>query len=162
MPCPRPINRQLLRSAGVAWTNRGNQASGTDRLRPSLSLTVSVSSVTTTVSAVGTAISTAEVFIPRLSKVVLMLGHEFMDATDFWTRKATAFLQSDRIKPKLCDLVLPFDVHMWRFIPITGIKEESIRTNSQNCRHEDMLITKRILARQLPRAEASCYILSNG
>ena len=72
MPCPRPINHQLLRSAAVAWTSLGNQASGTDRLRPSLSFTVSVSSVTATVSAAGTAISIAGVLIPRLPQTVLI------------------------------------------------------------------------------------------
>jgi hypothetical protein len=85
IPHPRPINRQFLRSAGVAWTNRGNQASGTDRLRPSLSSTVSVSSVTVTVSATGTEISTAEVFIPRLPQAALMVDQKFMKATDFLT-----------------------------------------------------------------------------
>lgn len=85
MPCPRPINRQFLRSAGVAWTNRGNQASGTDRLRPSLSSTVSVSSVTVIDSAIGAEISTAEIVIPRLPKTILMIGHESMHAADFRT-----------------------------------------------------------------------------
>ena len=92
MPCPRPINRQFRRSAAVAWTSLGNQASGTDRLRPSLSSTVSVSSVTTTVSAAGTAISIAEVLIPRLPQTGLMCDHKFMNATDFLARKPSALL----------------------------------------------------------------------
>ena len=71
MPCPRPINRQLLRSAAVTWASLGNQASGTDRLRPSLSSTVSVSAVTATVSAAGTVISIAEVLTPGLPQTVL-------------------------------------------------------------------------------------------
>jgi len=36
-------------------------------------------------SATGTEISTAEVFIPRLPKAVLMHGYEFLNAADFWT-----------------------------------------------------------------------------
>lgn len=78
-------DRQLLRSADVAWTNRGNQASGTDKLLPSLNSMVSVSSVTVTDSATGTEISIVEVFIPRFPKTILMLGQVFINTVNFRT-----------------------------------------------------------------------------
>jgi hypothetical protein len=112
-----------------------------------------VSFVTVTVSAAGTAISTAEVVIPRLPKGILMLGHEFMEATDFLTRKTAALLQPDRVKPKLRNLVLSFDVRMGRFLSIAGVKEEPVGTDPQNCRHEQALVTRRILACRLSQAE---------
>lgn len=104
IPCPRPINCQLFRSAAVAWNSLGNQASGTERLRPSLSSTVSVSSVTVTVSAAGTEISTAEVFFPRLPQTVLMCAHGFLNPIQLRTGKTAALLQTDWIKPKLRNL----------------------------------------------------------
>jgi hypothetical protein len=140
MPCPRPINRQLFRSAAVAWSSLGNQASGTERLRPSLSSTVSVSSVTVTVSAAGTEISTAEVFIPRLSQTVLIRAQEFLNPIQLRTGKTAALLQTDRIKPKLRNLFLSFDMHMKRFIPTTRVKKEPVGTYPQNCRHGPDLI----------------------
>lgn len=78
-----------------------------------------------------------------------MLSHEFMNATDFLTRNPTAFLQPDRIKPKLRHLVFTFDMNVGGLIPITRIEEEPIGTGPQNCRHECMLITRRILACRL-------------
>lgn len=53
MPLPFPIRRQRLRSAGDACCNRGNQANGTEMLRPSLRSMESVSSVTVTLWAKG-------------------------------------------------------------------------------------------------------------
>ena len=64
------MNRQVRRSVAVACTRRGNQARGTERLRPSVSSTVNVSLVTMTDSAVGVATSIAKVFMPGLSKVI--------------------------------------------------------------------------------------------
>ena len=42
---------------------------------------------------------------------------------------------TDGIKPKLRHFVLSLDMHMWWFIPITGIEEKSIKAYRQNCRH---------------------------
>ncbi len=70
-----------------------------------------------------------------------MIAHERMDAPNFWTGHAATLLQSDRIKPKLGHLILSFDMHMGRFIPITDTKEEAIRTDPQYRRHEPALMT---------------------
>ena len=129
MPCPRPINRQFLRSAGVACTSRGNQVSGTERLRPSLSSTVKVSSVTITISAAGIEISTAEVCIPCLSKGVLIRDHKVLKTTDLCTRESSALLQPNRIEPKFRQVVFSFNMNVGRFIPISRIEEESIGTS---------------------------------
>jgi hypothetical protein len=39
-------------------------------------------------------------------------------------------LQADRIKPELCDFIFPFNMDMWRLIPITREKEEALRPDS--------------------------------
>ena len=71
------MNRQALRSVAVACTNRGNQARGTERLRPSLSSTANVSFVTVTDFAVGMATSIAKVFMPGLSKAISVKMDDF-------------------------------------------------------------------------------------
>jgi hypothetical protein len=113
-----------------------------------------------TVSAAGTAISTAEVFIPRLPQIVLMRAQEFLNPIQLRTGKTAALLQTDRIKPKLRNLFLSFDMHMKRFIPITRVKKEPVWTYPQNCRHgPDIVEIGLFLARQLYQAEASCIYL---
>jgi len=63
MPIPEPVNVQLSRSVLVAYSSRGYQEMGTDRLRPSFNSTSSVESVTATLVAVGGAKTVVEVFI---------------------------------------------------------------------------------------------------
>src|SRR5882672_10747349 len=72
IPCPLPINRQLLRSFCAACSNLGYQDKGTEIVRPSLRSTDRVSSVMVTFSASGTSISTAEVRIPSLQQLFLL------------------------------------------------------------------------------------------
>ena len=64
-----------------------------------------------------------------------MIFHKFFDPVDFNTRKTTATLQSDRIKPEFRGILVSFDVYMGRFIAITRIKEETEWTNMKNGGH---------------------------
>jgi len=62
IPLPWPINLQRLRSSRVAASRRGNQARGTDTVRPSSSVTVSASSEHETSTANASELSTASVY----------------------------------------------------------------------------------------------------
>jgi hypothetical protein len=116
------MNRQALRSIAVACTNRGNQVKGTERLRPSLSSTVNVSFLTVTDSAVGTATLIAKVFMPGLSKAILVKVDDFLDSIQFRPRKTAAFLEPDWIKPKLRNIVLTLNMYMRWLIALNGYK----------------------------------------
>ncbi len=131
IPLPRPMNRQLFRSSCIAYTRRGNQSSGTERLRPSLKSTVNVSSVTVTDSAVGVVASMVKVFIPSLSKVFLVKLNQPTNPIQFGSRESSTFLQPDRLKPKLSHFILALDMHMKPLVAITCIEEKSIRACSQ-------------------------------
>ena len=48
---------------------------------------------------------------------------------NFVTSMPTATLQENGFQPEFCQLVLTFDVNVWRFIPITRKEKESISTN---------------------------------
>jgi len=73
MPCPLPINRQLAHSGCVACNSRGNQPSGADIVRPSLSSALNASSFTITRSIVGLKFSTPEVAMPCLDQFLLVV-----------------------------------------------------------------------------------------
>lgn len=64
-----------------------------------------------------------------------MRAHELLDSTYFRPGESTTPLQTDRIKPKLRNFGLTFDVNMWRFIAVTCVEEEPVGPNPQYCRH---------------------------
>ncbi len=66
-------------------------------LRPSLSSTQSVSSDTLTFSAKGTSISMAEVLIPGLHKLNLVITHKFLNPRNLDTGKSTTAMKPNRI-----------------------------------------------------------------
>ncbi len=140
MPWPFPISRQLSRSSGVTWTSRGNQTNGTEMVRPSLRSTLKVSSVTVTFSAVGTAISTAEILIPRLQECSVMIVYKLVHSTNLSAGKSSTPVQSDRLKPELGQFLFTFDMHMRRFIAIPCIEEKTVRPDSQSCWHYSTFI----------------------
>lgn len=65
-----------------------------------------------------------------------MFGRNVLDSPEFLAREASASLETDWIEPKLRFVIITFDMHVWRFITITGIEEESVWTNSQNGGHQ--------------------------
>jgi len=64
-----------------------------------------------------------------------MFIDDFVNLADFYPIESSTALQSDRIKPKLGDILIALHANVPGFIAIAGIKEESIRSNSYNCQH---------------------------
>jgi hypothetical protein len=104
-------------------------------VRPSLRSTDSVSSVSPTFCARGLSISTAEVFIPALDQPSFIFLDEPPDPAELIPAESAAARKADRGEPKLRNVAIPFDVRVGRLIPIAGVKEESVRTETQNCWH---------------------------
>lgn len=135
IPCPRPINLQRPRSSLEACNSRGNQASGAEIVRPSLSSTLNVSSVILTFSAAGIAISCAKIFIPSPQQHYAVPVQHLLNSTDLAAGKSTAPLQPDRIEPELRNFILALNMNMRCFIPIACVEEDTVRTNPEYCRH---------------------------
>ena len=102
---------------------------------PSFNSTLSVRSDTSTPIALGTFISTVEVFIPRFYDFRLVFFNHFLNTRKFRPTKSAAFLQPDRIKPKFCNVVVTLDMHVHGFVAIPGVKEKPIWPVPQYCRH---------------------------
>src|SRR5437764_14066426 len=64
-----------------------------------------------------------------------MFGHQLLDVSYLGASEVTASGQAQRVKPKLCDLILAFDVHVMRLASVTRIEEKPIWTFFQNGRH---------------------------
>jgi hypothetical protein len=94
------MSRQLFRSFGLACNSLGNHANGTERVRPSLSSTVRVSSVMVRFSIFGKDNSTAEVGIPGLQEFNALVLDYSLNTPYFVSTKADTVLQSDRINPE--------------------------------------------------------------
>ncbi len=104
---------------------------GAEIVRPSSSSTVRLSSVTSTWRAVADRISIAKVVIPLSQQVLQVFLYEFVQPSDLSSAKPATAAKSDRIKPEFRDLVMAFNVNVWRFISITRVEEESVRFNPQ-------------------------------
>jgi hypothetical protein len=83
-------------------------------VRPSLKSTVSVSSVTTTFVAAGTAISISEEVIPSLQERFAMVGGNLLDTPDFSAPKSAAVRKAEWIQPDLRHAVLRLYVYVRR------------------------------------------------
>ena len=73
--------------------------------------------------ALGTLISTVEVFIPRLDDDCSVFFNHFRNARKFRLAKSAASLQPDRIKPKFRNVVVTLDVHVHGFVAVRRVKE---------------------------------------
>jgi len=69
-----------------------------------------------------------------------MFTYKLVDSTNLPARKPSTPVQSDRVKPELCQLVLTLDMDMRGFIVISRIEEETIWPDSQNCWHYSTFI----------------------
>jgi len=69
-----------------------------------------------------------------------MFTYKFVDSTNLPARKPSTPVQSDRVKPELCQLVLTLDMDMRGFITIPRIEEETIRPDPQNRWHYSTFI----------------------
>ena len=65
--------------------------------------------------------------------------YQLFQSLQFVRTKSAALGEPDGIEPKLCLVLLALNMNVWRFIAITSIKEESIRTAAQHARHQSML-----------------------
>src|ERR1043166_7061057 len=110
MHCPRPINRQRLRSLVVPCRSRGYHVSGAITLRPSARSTASASFVTVTRTARLKGDSLAKELIPRPHKTLTVVFHQALDLVELAAVKATAALQAYRIHPELRRVVVALDV----------------------------------------------------
>src|SRR3954468_4160377 len=138
MPSPAPIKRQLVRSLGVPCKRRGYQARGAEIVRPSARSTVNASSVTAISSALTVPISRLEIFIPTSQQKLLVFFDQSLDPHDLTTAEALTVLESNRLQPELCDLVLAFHMDVRRLVPISCIEEKPVRSRTKNGRHRGL------------------------
>src|SRR5260370_30342296 len=108
--------------------SRGYHAKGTVIERPSLRSTIKLSSVTTSLCAL---VSATKVLIPTPQQIFSTLLDELLNAIDFAAAKSATSVQSHRIEPELSNIILPLNMHMFRFVAIASVKVEPIRSNSQ-------------------------------
>jgi hypothetical protein len=64
-----------------------------------------------------------------------MFVNNALYTTNFLSRKSTTALQPDGFQPEFGNLVLSLNMHMRRFISITGIEKDAIWTRSKYSWH---------------------------
>jgi hypothetical protein len=77
----------------------------------------------------------AEMGIPGLYESFAILDQERPQTVDFWRPKAMGLRKTDRLQPKLRDVVAVFDIDVRRFGSVEAIKEESEARYPQYSRH---------------------------
>src|SRR5882672_8289280 len=110
MPYPLAIRRQLRRAFGEASRRRGNHSRGTDRIRPSSSVTTRESSVNATVVAIGSLLT--KVAMPLLEEVFGMLARELPDSARFRTCEAPSIDQLYGREPQFRAAIAFLHVHV--------------------------------------------------
>ena len=137
MPLPPPIRRQLSRSPAVPCRSRGYQEIGTVSVRPSARSTTIASRVTRTLSARGGATSLGKVCIPSPYYRRSIGKHKSVYPLKLDPTEAFALLKVNGLEPELGNSIVTLDMHMPRLGPISGVKEQPIRSRAQNGRHEE-------------------------
>ena len=135
MPSPPAMSRQLSRSSGVAWVNRGYQSSGTEIVRPSESSAVSVSPEIVTVSASGTLTSSVETLIPRLNEQRVVLHDGPRDPPHLGTASALRCVGASPAGARTWRSAVAPHLDMRRFLPIARVEEEAVGPLPQYRRH---------------------------
>jgi hypothetical protein len=137
IPTPFPISRHFARCAGVALSNRGNQAKGADTRRPSASVTTSSLDVqiTSTASASGLL---AKVLIPSEDKLLTVLRNERVKLAPLRSSKTARFCQGHRFQPKLRVAFRLFNVDVTWLSSFSAEKKEPKAANPQNLWHGGM------------------------
>src|SRR5262249_7288153 len=97
-------------------------------------MTVSRSSVTVTSTAVASTLM-AEMRIPGLYESFAILDQERPQTVDFRRPEAMGLRKTDRLQPKLRDVVAVFDIYVRRLGSVEAIKEEPKARYSQYSRH---------------------------
>jgi hypothetical protein len=70
-----------------------------------------------------------EVLIPFLQQELALLFYEPSHLINLIPAEPAAKLKSNGIDPTLGFAVFSLNVNMWRLVPVTGVKEEPVRTN---------------------------------
>jgi hypothetical protein len=76
-----------------------------------------------------------EMGIPRLGESWAILDQERSQTVDFVRAKAMRLRKTDRLKPKLSDVLAVFNIDVRRFGSLKAIKEEPEVGDSQHGRH---------------------------
>jgi len=62
--------------------------------------------------------------------VFAILNHKLLDLIQFLPAESPTPLKHHRVQPKLGSAIIPLNVNMWWFIPITRVEEKPIRTDA--------------------------------
>ena len=135
IPTPRPIRRQFCNWAGVECASLGYHSSGAVIVRPSVNVTNSVPSFTSTAAALALSIAFVKVSMPPRYEELPVFGYKALNPSEFRTLEPAVMREPDGIKPELCCHIVAFNVYMHRFYPIIRIDEEPVRSDFQNFRH---------------------------
>src|SRR5579862_5338437 len=127
MPTPSPINCQCLRSFVLPFIRRGNHATGTAIVRPSVKSTERVSSVTCTDWAWAVRISSIEILLPTCHESFVVGFENPNNPPDFLTAESSVALEPRRRQPELCYVCIPLNVNVRWLLAIGGEKEKPER-----------------------------------
>ena len=133
MPMPCPMSRHSASCAAVASRSFGNHSSGMDTVRPSSRRTVNWPPTASTETARGS--SGAEVLMPLLQELRLVLLHENSSASDFLLPHPVRRHQFHRLQPEFCVPVLVFHVDVRRLHPLVAEEEKAKPLNDKQRRH---------------------------
>src|SRR5262245_26836646 len=132
-PMPPPPISQRERCSAVAANRRGNHASGTPMIRPSIKCTFIKSSVNSTDFAsadVGRKeralffVPLAKVLMPGLQQFNLMLANKPFNFVQITAVKTVISHQAHRIEPKLGLQFGSFYMDVWRLVSLVAEKEK--------------------------------------
>src|SRR5438105_14943082 len=112
MPIPPPISSHLTLCFGVASISLGNQARGTETVRPSASTTFSVSVVHETSTAVASLLST-KILMPILQEEISIFDDNPSNLSKFVATKAAIIRKVHELEPKLRVSPRMSHVYVW-------------------------------------------------
>src|SRR5881296_3902338 len=127
MPMPPPISSQSALCFAVAPRSRGNQASGTETVRPSARTTFNSSVVHETATAVTSLLST-KVVMPPLQKEHSIPHDNASNLRKLVPAKAAIVRQIHRAKPELRVSPRMSNMYMWWLATLHAEEEEPVTT----------------------------------
>ena len=136
------MKRQLAHSAGVPFSKRGNQASGTVIVRPSARSTAREPSVTLTFCAVTSLRGQFPKYSCHASSnKPAFVRNQPLDLSNLLDPpKAATILKANRIKPELGLPFLPIHMDMRRLVMIRRVEEQPVWTGTKNRRQRFQFI----------------------
>ena len=66
---------------------------------------------------------------PHESQLIFLYDTRYLP--NLGAPQSTAALHPDRVQPELGDSIVTFNVHVWKFIPVSNVEEEAKRSMSQ-------------------------------